>query len=104
MPQDEVTGGLGRMAFVFTGSCDAKRRDDIADFVTKHFAVLPGGEHDVKEAIEGMDQCIAMRASLEPEIRAWLGGWKPPAKKDKAKATPAPSPAGSGPHSHHSAH
>jgi len=28
----------------------------------------------VKQNIEAMDQCIARRKLLEPEIRAWLGG------------------------------
>jgi hypothetical protein len=34
-----------------------------------------------------MDQCIASKQLLEPEIRAWLGGFKPPkpAKSNHAK-------------------
>jgi alanyl aminopeptidase len=65
---------------VFTGACDPKRRDELADFVTKHFSTFPGGERGVKQSIEGMDQCLAGRALLEPEVRAWLGGYRIPVK------------------------
>ena len=86
MPQDETAGPVAGMAWVFAASCDAARRDEIADFVTKHFASMPGGEREVKQAIEGMDQCIASRKLLEPEVRGWLGGYKiPKPKADKKK-------------------
>ena len=49
--------------------------------MTKHFASMPGGARTVKQAIESMDQCIASKQLLEPEIRAWLGGFKPPKPK-----------------------
>ncbi|MBV8761083.1 MAG: ERAP1-like C-terminal domain-containing protein, partial [Deltaproteobacteria bacterium] len=85
MPQDETTSGVAELSYVFTSSCDPARRDDIADFVKAHFGSMPGGERTVKQAIEGMDQCIASRRLLEPEIRAWLGGYKPPKAKDSKK-------------------
>ena len=88
MPQDEVAGGLWRVANLFVSACDARRRDEIADFVQKHFGVLPGGERVARQAIESMDQCIASRGLLDPELRAWLGGFKlprPEAKKDTKK-------------------
>ncbi|MGE5183995.1 MAG: ERAP1-like C-terminal domain-containing protein, partial [Acidobacteriota bacterium] len=88
MPQDEVRGGLSGVAHLFAGACDAQRRDELADYITKHFGGLPGGERVAKQAIEGMDQCIASRAALEPEIRAWLGGYRlprPDTKKPKDK-------------------
>ena len=86
LPQDETAGGVRGLAFLFTRVCDSHRRDEVADYVTKRFASLPGGDRVVKNAIESMDQCIAAKAVLEPEVRAWLSGWKPPpAKKDKDK-------------------
>jgi alanyl aminopeptidase len=93
LPQDEVTGSVAGLAGVFTSACDAKRRDEIADYVTKHYAGVAGGDRIVKQAIEGMDQCIASRAMIEPEIRAFLGGWKPPrvdAKKGKTQTKTKP--------------
>jgi len=62
------------LAYAFTQSCSAKRRDEIARYVTETFAALPSGPRTVQQAIEGMDQCIAGRALLEPELRRWLGG------------------------------
>jgi len=46
------------------------------------FAKLPGGKRIIAQNLEQMDQCIARREQLEPEIRAWLTGAKarPPAK------------------------
>ena len=85
MPKDEVNGGAAGFAYMFTGSCDARRRDEAADYITKHFGSLPGGDRVVKQAIEAMDQCIASRAALDPEIRAWLQGFRLPRPDDKKK-------------------
>jgi alanyl aminopeptidase len=88
MPQDEVAGGLAGVTWLFTGACDAARHDEIVDYVTKTFATLPGGERMVKQAVESMDQCIASRKVLDPELRGWLGGVKIP-KPVAAAAAPA---------------
>jgi hypothetical protein len=79
-PTAQVTGPLARYAQVFTATCRADQRDAIAEYVTKTFGNVPGGSRVVKQAIEGMDQCIATRKILEPELRAWLGGMKLPKK------------------------
>jgi hypothetical protein len=49
--------------------------------VTTTFGKLPGGARNVKQAIEGMDQCIAKRKVLEPEVKAWLQGLRLPKPK-----------------------
>jgi alanyl aminopeptidase len=86
MPMDETAGAVSEIAEIFTATCDPARRDDIADYVTKHFGSMPAGERIVKQAIEGMDQCIASRTHVEPAVRAWLGGYKiPRPKADKKK-------------------
>ncbi|MDB4954501.1 MAG: Peptidase, partial [Myxococcales bacterium] len=85
MPHDEVSGGVWNITALFTGACDATRRDAIADYVTKNFGTLPGGARVVQQGIEVMDQCIASRKILEPEVRAWLGGVKIPKPKDIPK-------------------
>jgi len=74
IPSDGTTGGQAWLAGLFTSSCSAERRDEIADYVTATFAKLPGGQRPVEQAIEGMDQCIARRALIEPAIRRWLAG------------------------------
>jgi alanyl aminopeptidase len=85
MPQDETAGATAGMAWVFAVACDATKRDELADYITKHFASMPGGEREAKQAIEGMDQCIASRKLLEPEVRGWIGGYKIPKPKDSKK-------------------
>jgi alanyl aminopeptidase len=77
LPVGSSTGSQASLAFLFTQGCRADRRDEIAAYVTENFAGLAGGERTVKQAIEGMDQCIARRAAIEPEIRSWLGGGRP---------------------------
>ena len=86
MPKDEVADTAARMTYVFTSSCDPARRADIVDFVTKHFATMAGGARTVKQAIETMDQCIASKQVLAPEVRAWLGGFKPARPKSPKHA------------------
>ena len=81
IPQDETASPIADMARLFTATCKADQRDAIADYVTKTFGHLPGGGRLVKQHIEKMDQCIARRALLEPEIRAWLGGVRIPKPK-----------------------
>jgi alanyl aminopeptidase len=77
-PNAQVQGPIAQLATVFTGTCKAAEREAIAEYVTKTFASMAGGERTVKQAIEGMDQCIARKKILEPELRAWLGGVRIP--------------------------
>ena len=74
IPSDGATGGNTWLTYVFTSNCAADQRDDIVAYVNKTFAPLPGGERIVRQGIEDMDQCIARRKLIEPEIRSWLGG------------------------------
>ncbi len=88
-PSAETRNSLARMIGLFTATCSAEQRDAIAAYVEQTFARLPGGPRVVRQSLEAMDQCIASRKLLEPEVRAWLEGLrppKPPAPKDgKAK-------------------
>jgi hypothetical protein len=87
LPNAGTASAVGaQFAYVFTATCKADQRDAIADYVTKTFGSMQGGERTVKQAIESMDQCIAKRKILDPEIRAWLGGLKLP-------QAPKPAPA-----------
>jgi hypothetical protein len=74
IPSDGTTTGQAGLSGVFTSSCLAERRAEIVDYVNRTFASMPGGTRTVQQAIEGMDQCIARRKLMEPEIRSWLAG------------------------------
>jgi hypothetical protein len=74
MPSDGTSGSFARLSALFTQTCRADQRAAITDYVNKTFATLPGGARTVAQNLEQMDQCIARRALLEPEVRAWLAG------------------------------
>ena len=78
LPRDGTTGPFAQLSGLFTATCRAEQRQAIADYVQKTFGELPGGRRIVAQNLEQMDQCIARRAQLEPEIRAWLTGAKLP--------------------------
>ncbi len=78
LPQDGATNPVAGYAYLFTGTCQAARRDEVTSYVRKEFSQLPGGVRVVDQAIEGMNQCIATRAVVEPELRGWLTGVKIP--------------------------
>jgi hypothetical protein len=82
-PSSETTSPLARMSYLFTATCRADQRDAIADYVKATFEALPGGPRVTRQNIESMDQCIASRALLEPELRAWLEGLRPPKPETK---------------------
>ena len=83
IPTDGATGGNTWLTFVFTSNCAPSRRDEYADYVTKTFGKLPGGDRAVRQGIENMDQCIARRKLIEPQLRAWLGGGSLPERASK---------------------
>ena len=87
MPIDTAAFPMAYLSAVFTGTCQADKRDEMAALATQHFAKLPGGERVVKQNLEGMDQCIARRKLLESEVRGWLTGVKIP----KPAVAPAPA-------------
>ncbi len=89
MPKDEVAGGLYQLIGVFTGACDAARRDAIATELSTRFGTQPGAPRVIAQMTERMDQCIANKLALAPEVRGWLGGVKVPRP---AEATSAKSP------------
>jgi alanyl aminopeptidase len=79
MPRDGTAGPFARLSGLFTQACDAAQREAITGYVKQTFSALPGGARVVAQNLEQMDQCIARRALLEPEIRGWLTGVKVPA-------------------------
>jgi alanyl aminopeptidase len=80
-PKDGTTISVADFSSIFTSACKADQRDATVGLVRKEFSSLPGGARVVEQNIEEMDQCIARRKLLEPEIRAWLGGLRLPKPK-----------------------
>ncbi len=78
MPRETVTGAAGLMVGLFTAGCNAATRDEAAAYVSEHFNTLSGAKRVIDQRVEAMDQCIAKRKLLEPEVRAWLSGVKLP--------------------------
>jgi alanyl aminopeptidase len=81
LPKEATVGGAGTLGALFTRTCRQDKRDEIAAYVTEELSHFPGAKQLVREYIESMDQCIAKRNRLEPELRAWLGGIKIPKTK-----------------------
>jgi cytosol alanyl aminopeptidase len=75
-PTEGVTSGSTEYAGFFTNACDPARRDEIAAYVKETFGKAPGAEREVAQSIEGMDQCIAWKARMRPQVEAWTATLK----------------------------
>ena len=75
-PTEGVTSGSTEYGGFFTNACDPERRDEIAAYVTETFGKAPGAEREVAQSIEGMDQCIARKARMRPQVEAWAAKLK----------------------------
>ena len=91
LPQDTATDPIAGYARLFTSVCKADQREATTAYVRKEFSQLAGGDRVVDQAVESMNQCIAERAVLEPEIRGWLTGVKIPKPGKPAIADDKPA-------------
>ena len=89
LPSDGATFSLGSLATLFTQTCKADQRDAIVAYVTTTFGKYAGAERVLRQSIENMDQCIAKRRVIEPELDAWLGGIRVKKDTDKKDKTDA---------------
>ncbi|MFT3694824.1 MAG: M1 family metallopeptidase [Kofleriaceae bacterium] len=89
MPADATTGAVTIEAGIFASSCDPKTRDHAVESMAP-LKDRPGGARIVTQATEDLDQCIATRVALEPEIRGFLGGVKIPKPPENSKKDSAP--------------
>jgi cytosol alanyl aminopeptidase len=78
LPTDSVTGLSGGFSSVLAASCDKTKRDEAKKYALEHYGKLPGGAQVIEQVFEGMDQCIAARELLAPQLRGWLSGVKIP--------------------------
>ncbi len=88
LPNDAVTGMVGLTATLFAGSCDEAQRDETRTYAMTNFSKIVGGERVINQAFEAMDQCIASRKLIEPELRAFLSGVKIPKRPDAKPSKP----------------
>ncbi len=103
MPKDEVTGGLVELMGLFTGACEPARRDAIVTEIKSRFDGQPGAPRVIAQMTERLDQCIANKLALAPEVRGWLGGVKPP-RTPEAKPKPKPAASSKAPKKQAKAH
>ncbi|HUQ02859.1 MAG TPA: M1 family aminopeptidase [Kofleriaceae bacterium] len=75
-PSEGVAGGSTTWVGYFTNACDPARRDEIAGYVNGTFGKVPGAGREIAQAIEGMDQCIAWKAQMRPQVEAWAATLK----------------------------
>ncbi|MEJ7602200.1 MAG: M1 family metallopeptidase [Kofleriaceae bacterium] len=72
LPTEGNNAPVASFATVFTAACSAEHRDEIAAYVKTAFGPHVGGDRVVAQSVEAMDQCIARKQLLAPELRAWL--------------------------------
>lgn len=70
-PDEGVTSGSTTYMGYFTNACDPARRDEIVAYVEATFSKLPGSEREIAQSVEGMDQCIAWKARMRPQVEGW---------------------------------
>ena len=61
------------LVYGLTQACDAATRDGIEKLARTRLASYRGGKRTVEEAIERMDDCIAQKALIGPELAHYLG-------------------------------
>ena len=57
---------------VNAGYCDPVHRQEFASFFTERMARVPGGPHELAQALERLDLCIAFKAAQGPGIESFL--------------------------------
>jgi alanyl aminopeptidase len=72
LPSDETTGGAAALGWVVAAACRAESRPAAEAFLRETFGKLPGATREVAQQLESLDQCIAQRALLEPQLRGWI--------------------------------
>jgi aminopeptidase N/puromycin-sensitive aminopeptidase len=67
----KATVSSGARIVEATGAfCSVERRDEVASFFAAH--PVTSAERTLAKALNGIDDCIHLRAAQEPELRKWL--------------------------------
>ncbi len=69
-PKLSVFGGSSGLAGALGAFCDADTGKDIATFFAAH--PQPAAQRTLKQALERIDQCVALRAQQTPPVTEWL--------------------------------
>jgi aminopeptidase N len=69
-PKVAIAGGDTNFVRSLGAFCDASSRDAIASFLAAH--PLPGAARTLTQAIEQINNCIALREKQTPAVTAWL--------------------------------
>jgi cytosol alanyl aminopeptidase len=88
MPKESATGEGGLFIHVMTASCDETKREEAEKFLRGTIGKLPGGKREVDQGMEELDQCIAYKKTIDPELKAWLQGVKLPKPAPAKPAKP----------------
>ncbi|MFP5275633.1 MAG: M1 family metallopeptidase [Acidobacteriota bacterium] len=69
--QGELTTSMGQILVGSTGAfCSAEARNDVQSFFATH--KVEASETPLKQAVESINGCIALRAAQEPKLKSWL--------------------------------
>ncbi|MBZ4331034.1 M1 family metallopeptidase [Corallococcus sp. AS-1-12] len=79
-------GMASRLPYLGAGYCDASRRQEVAAFFEPRVAREPGADRVLRQVLEIVDQCIALKEAQGASIGAFLSG-KP---AQTPQAPPAP--------------
>jgi aminopeptidase N len=69
-PKIRIAFGEGRVISALGNFCDARTRDDIREFFATH--PLPTAARSMRETMERIDRCIALRDTQTPLVTEWL--------------------------------
>ncbi|WP_306440873.1 M1 family metallopeptidase [Corallococcus aberystwythensis] len=79
--------GMGsRLPYMAAGYCDAGKRQEFATFFEKRTDKVPGSERVLRQVLEIVDQCVALKEAQGASIGAFLTG--KPAKTPQAPPAP----------------
>jgi alanyl aminopeptidase len=69
---DSMFSGRGQLPNVGLGFCDAQSKGELRNFFEPRLGQLVGAPRVLAHVLEGIDQCIAIKAGQEPSVTAFL--------------------------------
>lgn len=62
----------GHLIFLAEGFCDSKKRNEVETFFTPYLTEMGGGPRNLKQTLETIDQCIALKDTKTKEVATSL--------------------------------
>ena len=69
---DSMFSGRGQLPNVGLGFCDAQSKSELQSFFEPRLGQLVGAPRVLAHVLEGIDQCIAIKAEQEPSVTSFL--------------------------------